>query len=68
MKIRGKVVENLIVEKEVEVEVPDDADEDQIEQAVRDKAYEKMMIITETGWACAECIDVNVTWNRHTDE
>ena len=63
MKIRGKVTEQLIVEKFVEVEVADDADEDQIEQAVRHAAYEKT-IMDGTGWEGVETIDVDVKWSN----
>jgi hypothetical protein len=59
MKIRGKVTEQVVQEKFVEVEVADDADEDQIEQAVRGAAYKD-----GTGWEGVETIDVNVKWSN----
>lgn len=67
MRIRGKVTENLVVQKEIEIEVPDDTNDDQIEQAVRDAAYEKT-IMDGTGWEGVETFDVTVTWNRPQDE
>ena len=63
MKIRGKVTEQVVLEKFVEVEVADDADEDQIEQAVRHAAYETTST-HETGWETVETIDVDVKWSN----
>jgi len=63
VKIRGKVTEQVVLEKFVEVEVADDADEDQIEQAVRHAAYETTST-QETGWETVETIDVNVKWSN----
>jgi hypothetical protein len=47
--ITGEVVETLTVSKAVEVEVPEDADEATIEQAIRSEAY-KETVSDGTGW------------------
>jgi hypothetical protein len=45
----GRVIETLTVVKDVEVEVPDNASEQEIKDALRDKAYEKL-VSDGTGW------------------
>lgn len=58
MKIKGTVTETRIVEAEVEVEVPDDASNFDISQAVRQAAYES------TSWECIKAFDVEERWER----
>lgn len=41
--VTGYVIETLTVQKEVEVQVPLDADDEQVRAALRDKAYEKLV-------------------------
>lgn len=62
MKLTGKVVETLVVEKEVVVEVPDNSSDDTIEQAIRDKAYEQTILDGTHGWEGIETQDVRVSW------
>ena len=64
-RIKGKITETIIVQKDVEVEVPDDADEDVIEQTVRDEAYKECIsdIKYDHGWEGIETLAVDVQWN-----
>lgn len=62
MKIKGSVTETRIVEAEVEIEVPDDADDYAITEAVRQAAYES------TSWECIKAFDVEEKWNREFDQ
>ena len=74
MKIRGKVIENLILEKEVEIEVPDswnldDAQiEGQIEELIRQKVYEKALsdldIKEKIGWEAIETLELDFEWTE----
>lgn len=63
MKVYGKISETLVMEKEVEVEVADDADDEQIEQAIRDAAYEET-ICYSGGWEGVDTTDVTINWHR----
>ena len=62
MEVKATVTEELLVTKEVSVTVPDDADEDMIDQAIRDKAYERTIPETfeDHGWECVDCLSVEV--------
>ena len=59
-KVTGRVVETLTIYKDVEAEVEDDAGEDDIEQALRDKAYEKIITDEDSGWELDETLEVDV--------
>lgn len=59
MEITGTITETLVVEKDVTVDVRDDASQDEIEQAIRAKAYEKL-VSTETGWEILETLNVDI--------
>jgi Pyruvate/2-oxoacid:ferredoxin oxidoreductase delta subunit len=50
MKITGQVTETLIIQKEVEVEVPDNATDEQVKEAIRAKANEKTILSGNHGW------------------
>jgi hypothetical protein len=66
MKVVGIVTETLVVQKEVEIEVPDDADDGEIHQAVRDKSYEHTILDCKThGWDGVDTLDVEVTWTKY---
>ena len=67
MKVRGYVEETLIVVKAVEVEVPDDADDGAIHEAVRDKCYEKTILDYQDqhGWEGTETTNVDVKWIKY---
>jgi hypothetical protein len=54
MKIQGQVTETIIIQKEVEVDVPDDSTKEQIEEAIRAKANEKSILIGDHGWEGVE--------------
>lgn len=60
--IKGSITETIIVKKDVSVEVPDDASEDKILEAVRAKAYEETILdyTDRHGWKGIETLDVNV--------
>ena len=72
--IKGKVTETLIVVKEVEFKIPDMEGEDDeediedIDQMVRDKAYEKTILESweEHGWEPVKTVDVDVEWTSKT--
>lgn len=61
-KVKGLVVETVIVQKYVDVEVSVDADEEEIAQAIRDKAYEQTIFCESDkhGWDGVETQEVNV--------
>lgn len=59
MKITGTITETLVVEKDVIVDVRDDASQDEIEQAIRAKAYEKL-VRTKDGWEIIETLNVDI--------
>lgn len=69
MKVRGYVEETIIVVKEIDIEVPDDAKDDAIHTAVRDKCYEKTILDYQDqhGWEGVECTDVNVRWVKYVN-
>jgi len=58
--VTGKVVETIIVEKLVEAEVPAEFTDDQASDAIRKKAYDKIIGEPESGWELVETIDVDV--------
>jgi hypothetical protein len=62
MKVKGQVVEQITIVKDVEVEVPDNAEYADIYDAVREKAYEKTILDAqaEHGWdgTSTEGVDV----------
>ena len=58
--ITGKVTETVTVSKSVTVEVPDDANEFFVEQAIRNAAYEKT-VATDTGWEIMDSFDTDVS-------
>ena len=62
MKVTGKVTETLVVEKEVEVEVSDNATEFQIDQAIRREAYKKIMVADDNdhGWELVDSVETDV--------
>lgn len=65
MKVRGYVEETLVVVKEVEVEVPDGAEDDVVQEAIRSKAYEECIIddkYSGHGWEGADCLNVDIRW------
>lgn len=67
MRVRGYVEETLIVVKEVEVEVPDDADDGAIHEAVRDKSYEHTILDYKDkhGWEGVNTLNVDVNWVKY---
>jgi hypothetical protein len=64
MKVRGFVTETIIVVKEIDVEVPDDAEEDAIHTAVRDACYAEI-VTPHNGWELAETLDMDVKWEKY---
>ena len=60
MVVTATIEENLLVTKTVTVDVDDNASTEDIEQAVRNKAYEKL-VSTNTGWEIQECFAVDIT-------
>ena len=67
MKVRGYVEETIIVVKEVDVEVPDNATDDIIHTTVRDKCYEKTILDYQDqhGWEGTNTLDVDVKWIKY---
>jgi len=61
-KVNGTVTETLIVQKEVEVEVADSASKEEIEQAIRTKAYEKNILQGDHGWDGVESQGVEISF------
>jgi len=59
MEITGTITETLVVEKSVIVNVRDDASQDEIEQAIRAKAYDKL-VRTQDGWEILETLNVDI--------
>lgn len=60
-KVKGTVTETIVVQKEVEIEVPDDASAEYVQAAVRAKAYEKNILIGDHGWEGIETQGVEVS-------
>lgn len=60
-KIKGTVTESLIVQKEVEVEVPDGATREDLIAALRAKAYEKTIMIGDHGWDVVDSEGVDIS-------
>lgn len=62
MKVKALVTETVIIQKEVELEVPDDTDALELEDLARDKACEETLQ-ENNGWelASSEGIEVEVT-------
>ena len=62
MKVQGKVVETLVIEKVVEVEVPDDCAQSTIEEFLKAKAYEdEIFSDSDThGWEGVQTNEVEV--------
>jgi len=64
MKIKARVEEALIVMKEVEIEVPDDADDDEIENAIRSDAVKDRVGTHGTGWEILSSEGFTTHWKR----
>jgi len=60
-KVKGTVTETLIVQKEVEVEVPDNASGEDIAAAIRSKAYEKNILQGDHGWEGIESNGMDIS-------
>lgn len=60
-KFKGTVTETLIIQKEVEVEVSDNASKEEVEQAIRTKAYEKNILQGDHGWDGVESQGVEIS-------
>lgn len=52
------IVETLIVSKTVEIEIPEDAEDWDIEQIVKGKAYKDTII--GNSWSIDDCVDVEI--------
>lgn len=67
-KICGKVTETIVLVKEVEIEVPDECEDGEIEDVIRKKAYEKALtdldIKEKTGWEGADTLEVEIDWKE----
>jgi hypothetical protein len=64
MKVKGEVVETLLIKKEVEVEVPDGSTPDVIDEAIRDEAYKAIITDPDAGgWELVETMDVEVSFH-----
>ena len=59
MKVKGIITETLTVQKEIELDLPDNSSEEHIEQVVRNRAYEKL-VSTDTGWEVLDCSSCDV--------
>lgn len=59
-KIKGRVVETLVIYKDVEVEVADDLNEESVQDAIRDEAFKKIITDPESGWELDETLEVDV--------
>jgi len=58
--VRGKVTETIVVEKVLDIEVPAEFTDEQVQDAVRKKAYDKIIGEPDSGWELIETADVNV--------
>lgn len=58
MKKTYTICETLVVSKTVEIEVEDEIFEEDIEDLVRDAAYEQCII--PNGWSMDDCLDVQI--------
>ncbi len=73
-KIRAKAVENIVLEKEVEIEIPDSWDledeqtEGKIEELIRQKVYEKALsdldIKEKIGWEATDTLELDFEWEE----
>lgn len=65
--IYGTIRETIVVEKSVVIDVTDEAGDMDVEQALRDKAYEHTIHEAHEvhGWDGVECEEVTITWNEN---
>jgi hypothetical protein len=61
MKIKATVTETLVVQKEVELEVSTEQD---IEEAIREKAYEDTIMDGDHGWEGINCLEVDIDYEE----
>lgn len=66
MKIKGTVTETIVVEKVVEIEMPDTEDREKIEDFVCSKAYESTIFSDSPvhGWEGVDTVEVEVKWEK----
>ncbi len=67
MKVKGHVVETILVVKDVEVDVPDKSGDTDIEKAIRNEAYASTLQ-DMNGWELTDTLDVEITWEEKEEE
>jgi hypothetical protein len=67
--IEGTVTETLVVEKTVELTVPDEFDEEEIIDCIREAAHKDTVLDYEDkhGWAGIACLDVDIVYTVIND-
>jgi len=60
VRVKGTVTESLVVQKEVSVKVKKNASKEEIEEAIRAKAYEKNILQGDHGWEGIETSGVDI--------
>jgi len=60
LRVTGKVTESIIIQKEVSVRVRKNAGKEEIEEAIRAKAYEKTILQGDHGWEGIETSGVDI--------
>lgn len=68
VRVTGTVTESLVIEKSVSVRVRKNATQEEIEQAIRAKAYNKTIRHNDHGWDAIDTSDVSVKIDEKTPD
>lgn len=62
MTVTGVITETIVVQKSVTVECGSDIEKEDLEQLIREKAYEETILDYEHlhGWTGLDCVDVEI--------